>query len=234
MALLQNGRVAVRFTNTGGQGVIGTGFGTDSLNSILVSRGEPYYYATDIGFGSAREGSPFTFSFNFAKIPNTNNKITCFEKFDQNTALIGTAGSGLVVLTGLENYKIYNRTNSNMPGNSISAMYKDNNGVWIGHLPGAGTGGGISFFDGSQFTVDNLRVPPPEISSIFVSSKGYKFIGTDVGVFVFEDFTNKVLLNEESEGLPIKDVSGITEDSKGNIWITTKGDGVFKLKKSPL
>lgn len=233
MAIFQNDEVPLRFTSSGSRTAMATGFGTDSVSTTIVKSGSPYYFATDIGMGIASEAGNLSFRFNFTTIQGTTNRLTVFEKLDQNTLLIGTAESGLVIYKGEGEIQVLNRGNSIIPGNSISAMFKSSEGVWIGHLPGSGTGGGLSLFDGSKFYVYSLGVPPPLINCIFVNSNGIKFVGTNIGLFIFDEFENRILINEESSGLPIKNISGITEDSSGKIWITTAGSGLFKLKKIP-
>jgi len=76
-------------------------------------------------------------------------------------------------------------------------------------------------------------VPGPIINCIYIDSNNSKWIGTNLGVFFFNEFSNKILLDESATGLPIKDVTGISEDVYGNIWFSTRENGLFKLKQRP-
>ncbi|OGU36482.1 MAG: hypothetical protein A2068_10645 [Ignavibacteria bacterium GWB2_35_6b] len=207
------------------------GLGTDYFNKIFIKKAnrDVYYFATDIGLAVyAFDPDPFVRRYTWRYVGNILNGSLTTVWNGQSGFLIGSSGGGLAV--SLDTWQVFNRLNSNIPGNSISAMYESNEGVWVGHLPGSSNSGGLSLYKNGQFSVYNLILPAPVIISIFVDSKNTKWIGTNIGIFVFNDFSDRILINESNTGLPIKDINGIEEDSRGNIWFTTKENGLYKIK----
>lgn len=211
---------------------IDNGLSTDYYKKVFIKKAERdiYYFGTDLGLVIfAFDADPFTMSYTWRDVGNPlSSSITSIWN-GTNGYLVGSSESGVAV--SRDTWLVYNRLNSNIPGNTISAMYESNEGIWVGHLPGSGTSGGLSLYNNGRFDVFTLYIPGPVINTIFVDSRNIKWIGTDFGLFAFKTISNKVLINESNTGLPIKDVTGISEDSNGNIWFSTRDNGLYKLKK---
>jgi len=101
-----------------------------------------------------------------------HNKAMVREGYD---IWIGTNG-GLVKFdnsTGIPTF--YNRSNTGLPCNNVTALALDANGTkWIG------TSEGLVSFDGNNWTVYNTfnsGLPYPEIAAIAIDSSGTKWIG---------------------------------------------------------
>lgn len=209
----------------------GTGFPTDSINYVFAYRGinDAFYFATPKGLGSYSFDT-FSYVWSFSTLP-INDDYTVVNRSEFGF-LVGSKRSGIAILDGID-WEYFNRSNADIPTNSISAMAKSQEGIWIGHLGTPGISGGLSLFNGSSFATYRLPAVNPVITIIFVDSRNTKWVGTNAGVFVFDDFANKVLLDESATGLPIRDVTGLSEDSYGNIWISTRENGLFKMKERP-
>ncbi|MFK8045895.1 MAG: two-component regulator propeller domain-containing protein [Crocinitomicaceae bacterium] len=114
----------------------------------------------------------------------------------------------------------YFKTYSLQEGLSRSGVYhilQDNKGfLWIGT-----EGGGVSKFDGHQFTnfgtTEGLK--SEHVRIIFEDSNGMLWFGTDNGLSFFEYGEVKTLTTVD--GLSNNFVRSITQDHNGNLWVGT-------------
>ena len=96
-------------------------------------------------------------------------------------------GGGLTKFDGM-NWTIYNRENSLLPSNDISALLVDNNSkIWIGTMPyyiannELNTGGGLVCFDGISwqvFNAENSPLPSNAVNHLEIDSKKNIWIST--------------------------------------------------------
>jgi len=122
-------------------------------------------------------------------------------------------------------------TNSNILGNSISAIAADpSNGVWIGYGSSIATGTGIDYYNGS---FEHYYVIPSNVQthSIYADNSGMKWIGTNQGLITFTTATDAKKYNKETTGLEMNDVRGVVKDKLGRTWIATFGGGLILKKK---
>ena len=128
---------------------------------------------------------------------------------------------------GLSQFKTYS-TDDGLALDAVNSAFLDSRGhLWFGT-----NGGGISRYDGRDFTnytiaqglVDNT------IRSIIEDSKGAIWIGTNAGISRFDgySFTNY----STGDGLANDVVFGIAEDNAGNLWFGTAGGGVSRFDGS--
>ncbi len=80
-------------------------------------------------------------------------------------------------------------------------------------------------YDISYLDVDQ-GLPISNVRDIFHDSRGFLWIGTDLGVLQYDG--KHVSLFSKKEGLSGNIVWGIYEDSKGNMWFTTLDGGITK------
>ena len=161
----------------------------------------------------------------------TNGGLTSIWAKDK-FAYVGSATDGLFVWDGnyIDSVVNYRAVNSNLPGNNISALYGNDEGVYIGISTSAGRSSALAKFDGTDFTKFTFLNPDILINTIYIDSNNFKWLGMDIGIYAFDEFENKKLLDEETTGLPLSDVVGIDEDSHGNIWIATRLNGIYEIK----
>jgi ligand-binding sensor domain-containing protein len=134
--------------------------------------------------------------------------------------------------------------NDGLNSNTIFSILEDRRGnIWFG------TGAGISRFDGNTFrdipiSVANTNYSQPSISmnnepstsilvfSIFEDRRGGLWFGTSKGVYRYNGETFTVFLDNQSvvnsDGLSLNTVNRMLEDRHGNIWLTTKMEGVCR------
>ena len=105
-----------------------------------------------------------------------------------------------------------------LPQNSVTSLAQTPDGyLWIGTL------GGLVRFDGARFTIFDLtttpELPSNRIHALCVDREGRMWIAAG-GLAVLEA---GVFRRVESELDPVRNVMGLAEDARGDIWIGGRG-----------
>jgi signal transduction histidine kinase/ligand-binding sensor domain-containing protein/CheY-like chemotaxis protein len=104
-----------------------------------------------------------------------------------------------------------------------------------------GTKDGLNKYDGYNFVIyqhnpfDTTTLSTNYITSLYEDKRGLIWVGTyNGGVNVYDrEFESFYRVDMRKDSLLLRDVfeiKAITEDSDGNIWAGTSGDGLFKIK----
>lgn len=126
--------------------------------------------------------------------------------------------------------------NDGLSQNAVFAIMKDRRGfMWFG------TKDGLNKYDGYNFTIyqhnpfDTTTLSANYITTLFEDNRGLIWVGTfDRGINVYDrakDIFRRIDLG--SDGLSLRnafEIKDIDEDSQGNIWVATSGDGLFRIK----
>jgi signal transduction histidine kinase/ligand-binding sensor domain-containing protein/CheY-like chemotaxis protein len=114
-----------------------------------------------------------------------------------------------------------------LPQNTVQTVLQTRDGyVWLG------TEEGLVRFDGERFEVFNRGntpgLPGKDVRSLFEAPDGTLWIGLIGGLARLKDgrFTAYTLAN----GLPHDQISTVTGDRAGNVWLGTFGDGLMRFK----
>lgn len=125
--------------------------------------------------------------------------------------------------------------NDGLSQNAILAMVQDSDGfMWFG------TKDGLNKYDGYHFTIyqnepsNRKSISSNYITALFTARNGQVWIGTDNGILnvyskTTNDFQRILLPLALSETKNIKEITSITQDSSGSIWVGTNGNGIFKI-----
>ena len=129
-------------------------------------------------------------------------------------------------------WTVYNRTNSGLPFNGVTAIAIDARGtVWVGTGKWyAFDGGGLAKFDGANWSVYNTAnspLPGNDHISLSIDAQGNIWSGTETGLSKFDGQNWTVYLTSNS-GLPDNQAGAPVFDAEGNAWIGT-GAGVAKF-----
>ena len=140
-------------------------------------------------------------------------------------------GDGLVRFTKSDGeMTFYNKANSGLPENHISALASDGHGtVWVA------TETSLVQFDGENWTeydTINSEFPDNNIQCLNVDHNGNIWIGTLNGLAKF-DGQDWTVYTPSNSGLPHWKVNAMTSDHHGNVWVATYdnwiGDGRLSM-----
>ncbi|MCP4214487.1 MAG: helix-turn-helix domain-containing protein [bacterium] len=136
-----------------------------------------------------------------------------------------TYGSGLRRLTADGSIIRYTVKHGLLSDTVISLFNHKDNELWIG------TDRGLNFYKDGLFTslVSKHPLLKNSINCIYMDKKGTLWFGTGKGIVLYE---NGRFRESALKGLPDNPmVSYIYEDTDGNYWLTTKGNGLIRLKQ---
>jgi signal transduction histidine kinase/ligand-binding sensor domain-containing protein/DNA-binding response OmpR family regulator len=161
---------------------------------------------------------------------------------DKNNHLWIATRIGLfkLVETGDNVFEVYSYNSSNgLSSNVIETLFIDNEGVlWVG------TGKGISKLTSplsnhknalfESIITDNSVFNKLKIASVFEDNNQQFWVGSEgAGLFLLERSTKKVIPFNKDEGLPGDAVYSITQDTEGNLWLSTNAGLILFKPTSP-
>ena len=101
-----------------------------------------------------------------------------------------------------------------------------------------GTNDGLNRFDGKHFKVykhnpnDSTSIGHNFIHCIQEDSKNRMLVGTRNGLYLYnKKLDNFICINLSKSKKQDININDITEDSYGNIWIASHGNGLYKLNQ---
>ena len=126
--------------------------------------------------------------------------------------------------------------NDGLSQNAVFAILKDSKGfMWFG------TKDGLNRYDGYNFVIyqhspfDSTTLSANYITSLLEDKRGLIWVGTnDGGLNVFDRETecfHRINLGKDSIVLRnVYEIKAMAEDSVGDMWVATSGDGLFRIK----
>jgi len=147
-----------------------------------------------------------------------------------NNIWIPTAGKGAIKMQFLENSDslvsvLYLKTSSGLTGDNVMTVFEDaEKNIWLGF-----NGDGLSILttDSFEFHVPGTENMPRSI--IFSGKLGNDFVlGTPSGLYIFDPYEGKVRsFTPMPAGPGRNEISSCYIDGNDNIWIGSKGSGLF-------
>ena len=144
---------------------------------------------------------------------------------------VGTHGYGIAKSDTNNNWEYFFTGNSPLINNFIRAFAQAPSGdIWVGFGSSVVLGGELAVYNGT--TWQNYFVIPSssQTSSLLVDKNNFKWAATDQGLVKFNTSSNAIIFNYYNTGININNATGIAQDSKGNIWISTYGGGLVEYK----
>lgn len=113
--------------------------------------------------------------------------------------------------------------------NHLAVDNEDN--VWLGSFSGL-----MKISNNGKFSrafqydhEDSLSISNRIVNSIFIDHEQRVWVGTNKGLNLYDPTTNGFKKLTLEDGLPNDHIAAIAEDNKDNLWVSTKGGGIFKL-----
>ncbi|HKJ82201.1 MAG TPA: two-component regulator propeller domain-containing protein, partial [Ignavibacteriaceae bacterium] len=165
--------------------------------------------------------------YSFEAIPDTFITSICDDNSDH--VWIGMKSHG--VAEDVNNNWIVHEGRGTIINNDVRAIAASPLGeIWIGFGKKPASGTGLTSYNNG--TWQNVYALPPscQTNAIFIDQNNVKWVGTDQGFVHFTTSADAVTFNYDNTGLNINDVTGVAQDARGNIWISTYGGGLIEYK----
>ncbi len=213
-------------TSTHEYGFMSSGLPDYHINALAVDNNGNCYIGTNASITQFPGWADYTPS-NGAPI---TIPITSLVLVGNNNIWAGIMNYGIAEGFPLNSWQFYTTYSANIISDNITALAASPTGeVWAGFANESIFGNGLCYFDGSSW---NKVYPIPSSSStntIFIDRNNVKWVGTNQGLIKFSSPSSVTTFNYNNTGLNITNVTGISQDSFGNIWIATSS-GLFKYK----
>lgn len=213
-------------------------FLNSNIASVLVEDDDDLWIGTEGGgvYLSNDRGATITRRINTQNSELPHNSVKALQIGDGKLwigTLSGLSACNLKTLQ-VENFVFEpNQPNSLLPGHVTTLFFENDERLWVGTL-----GGGVQCYNHKTKKFTNI----PELAgkmltcSYFDSDKNL-WLGTETGVFVY-DTQNKCLLDSPRDMPNWQNdfgyVTSIVEDTQNNVWICTRGKGLFLLHNKQL
>ncbi len=117
------------------------------------------------------------------------------------------------------------------PTNTVSAIDIDQIGnIWSCHQNTLGKRNGVSIFDGLYFTNKYLGTASNSLNDVYVDDNNRKWISTIEGLVLVRQDGSTTIFNKANSLISSDAITSCCKDNSGNLWITTYGGGLNKLK----
>jgi len=166
--------------------------------------------------------------------PNGKDWINDIYSESENKLWIGARADGIFIFEN-EFFTSLEQPEYGYPSNTPSSIVSDNlANIWFSFKPDTAGRGGVSYWDGSGFNNFLLGTPDNIVNHIFVDDENNKWIATTEGFILFDALNNLTTFRTLNSLISTDNISASVRDDNGNIWITTIGGGLNKLKWNPL
>jgi signal transduction histidine kinase/ligand-binding sensor domain-containing protein len=161
---------------------------------------------------------------------------------DDGILWIGTFGAGVCKYDRNKNkFQIISRERdkkNTLSSNNISALLVDHEGIiWIG-TPGNGLNSHDRIKGTYNFYLNRPNDPTSFIRTIYEDPINRLWVGTDNGVFLFND-ERKIIRYYQNDpkllySISSKSIESMCMDKYGNMWFASWNDGLFMLRKEEI
>ncbi len=204
-----------------------SGLLNDNINAITFDQAGNAWIGTNNGFVKF-DGITWE-QFNYTSPQFTYLWVTGLQFDNSNNLWIGSNNFGILNFNG-NTFSEFVDTAYNFLTNKIISIALDNsNKLWFGQLVNSGIRGGLSVYDGFSFTNFYLGTLNNKINSIYTSNNN-KWVCTSEGLTKYDAGNSSIFFSTLNSYLTNDNVTDAARDSNGNLWITTIGGGLNKLK----
>ena len=144
---------------------------------------------------------------------------------------VGTQGYGIAKQDINNNWEYFYTGNSPLINNFIRTFAQAPSGdIWVGFGSSVVLGGELAVYNGTTWQNSFVIPSSSQTSALLVDKNNTKWVATDQGLVKFNSSSNTIIFNYYNTGININNATGIAQDSKGNIWISTYGGGLVEYK----
>ena len=140
--------------------------------------------------------------------------------------------SGVISIANAQylSYDCLSEESDLIEGNYSTLLQSFDGSLWVG------ASAGCWVYDGENTLPVDLKevINTSDVSAIFEDKTGRKWIGFSTGQIAHEDEFGQFSPWEIEEGWPQAKITAIQEDSLGQLWIATYGEGVYCYSKGRL
>ncbi len=200
------------------------------VNAIGFDNTGNWYIGTQGGLTQSFETQNVRewFTYTNEVIPDTF--ITSISYDNLGHLWVGMKSDGIVEKVN-NNWIHYLASSGTLINNDVRAFAESPLGeIWIGFGKLAGSGGGLTNYVNGTWQNAYVLPPSSQTNAILVDKNNTKWVATDQGLVKFTTTSNVTVFNKDNTGLNINDVTGIAQDSKSNIWLSTYGGGLIEYK----
>ena len=157
--------------------------------------------------------------------------INCLICDNDQNLWVGMNSMGIsIIKKDNTDWQLDNNNNSHILNDNIRAFALSPSGsVWVG-FGYNGYSCGLSYYDGASWHNIGFLPTYSQTNAIFIDKYNTKWVATNQGLVEITSTSKVTTFNKATTNLPIDDVTGIAQDSKGNIWISTYGGGLVEYK----
>jgi streptogramin lyase len=162
--------------------------------------------------------------------PNGKDWVTDIYSESENTKWLGARADGIFIFEN-ESFTSLEQPLYGYPSNTPSSITSDNfANIWFSFQPDTAGRGGVSYWDGSGFNNFLLGTSDNSINHIFIDDENNKWIATTEGFILFDAQNNSTTFRTANSLISSDNIRASIRDRNGNVWITTIGGGLNKLK----
>lgn len=161
-----------------------------------------------------------------------NDKVTALFLADSNHLIIGTDKKGVFQLDILKNQFSEINLSDDLLSNSVTSITGYDKILWIG------TKNGIFKVEPERkikthYTTEN-GLTHNNINQVYLDRSKNVWIATHSNYLSYIDEDGTIINRKIYIGSDLINMSGVVEDQKNNIWVSTFGNGVFKVFRNTI
>jgi ligand-binding sensor domain-containing protein/serine phosphatase RsbU (regulator of sigma subunit) len=207
-----------------------------SENKILYVNmlGDNYLLGTPSGFHLFNYEKGVSESFTDLQKYVGRNEITAYYLDENKNLWIGTSGGGVYLRKSNGVVTLFYRSGDSGADN-IRDIKTDDRNVWLATINGVVV---LNKFTGELRTTFDItnKLPHSSINTIFTDRAGRVLVGNNEGerLFMINRDLEISVANGKMEGSTVNRIQSFTQSKDGSIWISTRGNGVFKLQNDSI